>query len=429
MKIQNFNTITRKEFLHQLAMGMGAVGAGISFPGILSAQEFTAAKTDNPKKILILGAGLAGLAAAWELEKAGHKITVLEARGRPGGRVSTLRAPFADGLYAEEGAAGYSETYTTALKYIEELGLEKKPYPMPQQPVVHHLKDKRFVVTPGEPVDWPYELTSEERELGPWGIVTKYIIGTLPQEISESENWDRSPFKEMDEQSLADYMRSQGASQGAVDLVQDTQWFAAVSEDTSGLSMALSDFGLFMGGAPFTLAGGNDSLPRAMAGRLQDHIHYGIEVVGISDNGNGVTVTTNEQGSSGSFTADYAICTFPATVMSKIGIEPSLPGDKKDAMAGMPYLDITRTYLQVEKPFWLQDEISGNAVSDLLPGAVVGHINRNDAENGPALLENMVAGETATAMAKMPEKKLLRETLEDMKKIHPEVENNFQRGH
>lgn len=429
MKNSNFNTITRKEFLHQLAMGMGAVGAGICFPGILSAQEFVAGKTDNPKEILILGAGLAGLAAAWELEKAGHSITVLEARNRPGGRVSTLREPFADGLYAEEGAAGYSETYTTALRFIEELGLEKIPYPMPEKPVVHHLKNKRFIVTPGEPVDWPYELTAEERNLGPWGIVTKYIIGTLPQEISQSENWDRPELKEMDEQSLADYMRAQGASEGAVDLVRDTQWFGAVPEETSGLSMAFSDFGLFMGGAPFVLAGGNDTLPRAMAERLKDHIQYNAEVTGIRDEGNKINVMIKEQGSTRDFTADHVVCTLPAPVMNKIKIEPSLPQEKSQAMINLPYLNIIRTYLQVEKPFWLQDDISGNAVSDLLPGAVVGHLNRADAESGPALLENMVAGQKATTMAKMSDKKLLEETLEDMKKIHPEVENYFQKGH
>ena len=214
MKNQDSSKTTRKEFLQQLAMGVGAVGAGICFPGILAAQDFINGKTTNPKNVLIIGAGLAGLAAAWELNKAGHNVVVLEARNRPGGRVSTLREPFAKGLYAEEGAAGYSSTYTTAIKFIEELRLEREPYPMPEIPVVHHLNGERFIVAPGEPVDWPYEMTEEERELGPWGIVTKYIIDTLPAEISQSNNWEKSPLVEMDEISLADYMRSMGASEG-----------------------------------------------------------------------------------------------------------------------------------------------------------------------------------------------------------------------
>jgi NADPH-dependent 2,4-dienoyl-CoA reductase/sulfur reductase-like enzyme len=58
-----------------------------------------------PKKILIIGAGMAGLAAGYELSQSGHDVTILEARMRPGGRVHTLHEPFSDGLYAEAGAA------------------------------------------------------------------------------------------------------------------------------------------------------------------------------------------------------------------------------------------------------------------------------------------------------------------------------------
>ena len=44
-----------------------------------------------PKRVIVLGAGLAGLSAAYEIDKAGHDVTVLEARSRPGGRVFTIR--------------------------------------------------------------------------------------------------------------------------------------------------------------------------------------------------------------------------------------------------------------------------------------------------------------------------------------------------
>ncbi len=56
------------------------------------------------KSVVILGAGLAGLSAAYQLSHAGHDVTILEARTRAGGRVHTLREPFADDLHAEAGA-------------------------------------------------------------------------------------------------------------------------------------------------------------------------------------------------------------------------------------------------------------------------------------------------------------------------------------
>jgi monoamine oxidase len=62
--------------------------------------------TIAPKSVIVVGAGLAGLTRAHELSQAGHRVRVLEAQARPGGRVWTLRAPFPDGLLAEVGSAG-----------------------------------------------------------------------------------------------------------------------------------------------------------------------------------------------------------------------------------------------------------------------------------------------------------------------------------
>ena len=422
MEQKDFNTTTRREFLEQLALGAGALGIGLGFPGILEAQEFLPGKTSNPKKVLVLGAGLAGLAAAWELSKAGHQVQVLEARDRPGGRVSTIREPFAEGLYTEEGAAGYSEAYTTAVKFIEELGLERKPYPMPQLPVVHHLNGKRFVVTPEEPVDWPYELTAEERELGVWGLVTRYIIDTLPPEVGESQNWKSEQLAALDELSLADYMRAQGASEGAIKLVQYSYWFGVVPEDTSALSVAISDFGLFLGGAPFVLAGGNDLLPRNLAERMKELMKYNTEVSSIRDEGEAVRVTSKD---GQEFTADHVICTFPAPVVRQLQMEPALPFEVQQALTDLPYLDITRTFLQVDRPFWLQKEVDGIAVTDLPIGGVSGHTHPAEPASHPAILESYVSGPPAEVLGKLPEQEVITKTLEGMKQVHPGVEEHF----
>jgi monoamine oxidase len=71
---------------------------------------------------------MAGLVAAYELTQLGHDVTVLEARARPGGRVHTLREPFSDGLYAEEGAARIPDNHDLTLKYVKAFELPLEPF-------------------------------------------------------------------------------------------------------------------------------------------------------------------------------------------------------------------------------------------------------------------------------------------------------------
>jgi len=83
-----------------------------------------------PKRIIIIGAGMAGLSAGYELTQLGHDVTILEARPRPGGRVHTLREPFSDGLYAEAGAARIPDNHDLTLKYVKLFNLPTEPmYP------------------------------------------------------------------------------------------------------------------------------------------------------------------------------------------------------------------------------------------------------------------------------------------------------------
>ncbi|MGY5850132.1 flavin monoamine oxidase family protein [Salegentibacter sp. F14] len=422
MKPKDVTQISRREFLEQFSLGMGALSASMFFSIPLMANEKDLTRTNNPRDILVLGAGLAGLAAGWELNKAGHKVRILEARNRPGGRVSTIREPFPEGLYAEEGALGFSSTYTQSLKYIDALGLDRIPFPMPEKAVVYYFNGKRLEVKPGEPADWPYELTEEEKKLDPFGLVIKYIMEPLPEENTNPEAWDQPPLIDLDKISLYQYMKQQGASEGAIKLIQNTQWFAAEPRETSGLSMAVSDFGLFMSGTSFfQLKNGNDQLPRAMANKLADKIEYNSRVTKLHESGNKAIVEVENSEGKSQYQADYVICTIPAAVLAKIPFEPALPSLKAEALQELPVLDVTRSFFQTDKAFWLSKDLSGAAYTDLPVKQITPYtMDRNPAEN-PGILESYAMGKEAKALGQLEKQALEDKLLPQMEKVFPEM--------
>ena len=111
--------ILRRDFLKHGAL---AAAAALAAPALT-----VRARAAEPRKVIVLGAGLAGLAAGYELKRAGHDVTLLEAQGRPGGRVLTLRA-FDEGLYADAGAARIPDSHEWTLRYVKEFGLRLLPF-------------------------------------------------------------------------------------------------------------------------------------------------------------------------------------------------------------------------------------------------------------------------------------------------------------
>lgn len=116
--------INRRQFIQRSAIA--AAGIGLAQSSVFASIAIGPA----PKKIVIIGAGMAGLVAGYELSQLGHDITILEAQTRAGGRVQTLRDPFSDGLYAEAGAARIPDDHDLTLKYVKLFGVPLEPmYP------------------------------------------------------------------------------------------------------------------------------------------------------------------------------------------------------------------------------------------------------------------------------------------------------------
>src|SRR5262249_12449571 len=172
--------VMRREFWKQSAAASAALVA--SPLRSISKISNRIGVTATPKKVVIVGAGLAGLSAAYELNQAGHDVTILEARSRPGGRVCTLREPFSDGLVAEAGAENVYDNHHWTMKYIKLLGVELDTgQPRPDLGSIYYVRGKRLEIRRGQIPDWPFNLTADERALGRGGMWTKYVLEVLKE--------------------------------------------------------------------------------------------------------------------------------------------------------------------------------------------------------------------------------------------------------
>lgn len=111
--------MNRRQFIYS---GLVAASTAVVSPRFASAQV-----SSGGGRVIVIGGGLAGLVAAYELNKLRYDVTVLEAQERPGGRVLTLR-DFGDGVYADAGAARIPSDHDLTLKYVNEFGLPLIPF-------------------------------------------------------------------------------------------------------------------------------------------------------------------------------------------------------------------------------------------------------------------------------------------------------------
>jgi monoamine oxidase len=118
-------------------------------------------------RVVVVGGGLAGLSAAYELMESGCDVVLLEAQSHPGGKIRTLRDPFPDGVAAELGAAAFIPVEPDAvMRYIRKFSLPlNKPEPR-VLPVVYCFRGRRMVESRDGLHGWLLRLSDEERRLG-----------------------------------------------------------------------------------------------------------------------------------------------------------------------------------------------------------------------------------------------------------------------
>lgn len=309
------------------------------------------------QRVLILGAGVAGLTAAHELKKAGYEVTLLEGRERIGGRVWSVREGFEDGMFAEIGAVRIASTHQRVLAYVDELGLETQEFPSGDP--MFYVKGQRFMKREGEA--WPIDgLNDDEKTAGLYDLWGMYVQSRFDEFGDPSQGMFSPALEEQyDPITWAEYLREQGASEAYVSL------FAA---DNGSEVYAIGALAWMMAEVidrewdqTYHIKGGNDMLPKRLAEEVgMENIRLGHKVVRIEHTTDGVVaVATNADGEEVQFDADYLVCTLPFPLLREVEITPAFPQDKMDTIDGLRLMNAGRGYVQTKTRFWKEEGIGG----------------------------------------------------------------------
>ncbi len=420
--------LSRREFLKNTAVA----AAALSTPplDLLVSSAKTLERTGPPKKVIVVGAGLAGLSAAYELTQAGHDVTILEAQMRPGGRVLTLRQPFSDGLYAEAGAARFPDTHDFTLKYVKLFNLTLDPFSPSELARVVYYRGRRFTVKPDEEFNllahFPLDLTPEEKELGSDGLWRKYL-GPAIEEMGNrhSPDWPPESAKRYDQMTVPELLRERGASPASI-AAMNFAWGVDRKKDRSPSAL----WALAGGGDPepkqiYKIRGGTDLLPKAFAARLAEKIHYGAPVVRIEHDARSVRVVFLQAGTHQTIPGDYLVCAIPFSVLKHVEISPPFTPEKRRAIAELTFTPAARVFLQTRKRYWVERGFNGFGQTDVL--GEIWHPTFD--QPGPrGILLSFLWDSLARDLTAMTEDERINYTLEHMEKIFPGIRQHFEGG-
>lgn len=332
----------------------------------------------GPRHVVILGAGMSGLVAAYELLKLGNTVEIIEASGGTGGRVHTHH--FKDGSYAELGAMRVPITHDYTHYYIAEMGLRDKLITFINN-VENGFWDIHGVVTRqtaagAASIYQHYRLSEAFRKVQNFpsgGAIFGFLMDNFIEGLTEDEKqmmFDGEAgtrlLQLLSGTSLGEFL-IQSAGEEVQDVIGvftslDVWWDKA-------LSMYLRDEMVGTGSCLQTLEGGMSQLPDALYDKVKEHITFNREVVRIELLDRKVQVTTktpDQEGTEKTQQYDYVLCTIPFSVMRRLELK-NLSYAKMSAIRGMTYANATKVALDCKERFWQNGPypiLGGSSTSD-----------------------------------------------------------------
>lgn len=383
-------------------------------------------KTKNPKQIIIVGAGISGLVAASLLKEAGHKVTILEANNRIGGRIYTIREPFSRGLYFNAGPMRIPDTHKLTLAYIRKFKLPLNLFINKTASDIIYTNNikKRLSIFEKKPSILGYPIlerekgkTAEELMLEVLEPILNYI------KKDPNKNWSIVE-KKYKAYSLGTFL-TEYYSDGAIDMIGvllDMEAYMGMS-----LIEVLREMVFFTSTTKYyEITGGMDALPKAFLSQLNENIFMRYKVEKIIQENSKVMIQVNHEQTIERFmvTGDVAIVTIPFSALRFVEIQPYnlFSYYKRRAIRELNYIAATKIAIEFKSRFWEKaGQYGGKSITDL-PIRFTYYPSYGIHTPGAAtVLASYTWADEALTWDSLPDRERIRYALKNLAEIYGEI--------
>ena len=451
--------LSRRHLLRMIGMAGGAAAMyqAMTSLGLAADSTYTGPiqLQGAPKgaSVLVLGAGIAGMVAAYELRNAGYQVQVLEYNSRAGGRNSSLRGGdrytelggytqecrFDKDLYINPGPWRLPYHHRGILSYCSRLGVALEPFVQINYNAYLHSrhafggKPQRYRDVKADYQGQVAELlakatsqqrldqlvTAEDREkllesLREWGALDSDFTYAASRRTSDRRGFERPPGGGLSGRPV--YSQPIGLG----DILKSDLWKYIAAGDEYDMQQSLMQ-----------PVGGMGRIGEAFGRELGPLIRYNAKVTQIRQNERGVTVTYEDTVTPGpalSASADWCVCTIPLSILSQIPMDvgPAMGA----AIGAVPYASAVKAGLQFKRRFWEDDDhIYGGITYTDLPITNIGYPASGYHSGGKGVLLGAYAwGLDAMDFTAMSPDERVRRIVAYGSEIHPQYRDEFDNG-
>jgi monoamine oxidase len=403
--------------------------------------------------VLILGAGIAGMTAAYELRNAGYQVQVLEFNGRAGGRNWSLRGgdtytelggftqhcQFDQDLYINPGPWRLPYHHRGILSYCKRLGVpleafvqvnynaylhnsrafggKPRRYREVKADYQGHVAELLAKATRQNALDAPVSREDQEKlleSLREWGALDSNFAYRSGDSVSDRRGYAKPPGGGLSARPVA------SEPVGLGELLDSRLWLNIPDGDAYDMQTAL-----------FQPVGGMGRIGEAFGHELGALIRYNARVTDIHQDAQGVTASYEDTGKPGSqltARAQWCLCTLPLPILAQIPM--NVGATMAAAIAAVPYASAIKIGLQFKRRFWEEDEqIYGGITYTDLPIANIGYPNSGYFSAGKGvLLGAYIWGLNAMEFTSMAPELRVQKAVEYGSQIHPQYREEFDNG-